>query len=92
MKRFTLAIPEELHKWMADHMGGHGINTLSGFIRFILTRFKIQESTHRWTDADMKDFARDWHQAQSNSEQPYILQDPDIAIRSAFEKYKQKRA
>lgn len=92
MKRFTLEISAELHKWLTDHMAGHGITTLSAFIRVILTRFKIQESANRWTDADMKDFARDWHQAQSNTEQPYILQDPEIAIRSAFEKYKQKRA
>lgn len=92
MKRFTLAISEELHQWLTDNMPGHGISTLSAFIRVILVRFKREETNQRWTDADMKDFARTWHRSQLTEDKPYFLQEPELRIREAFEKFKRERA
>lgn len=92
MKRFSLSISDELHDWLTRNMSGHGLTNLSDFIRVILTRFKKQEQTHRWTDADMKDWARQWHRATSAGDKPYHIQDPEIKIREEFEKFKSNRA
>lgn len=78
---------DDLREKMLKDMKGSGHMSLSTFIRMVLYRYP--NSDKKWTDADMKAFAREY----SEREQPRmgVLQSADIQLNEAFMKFQNKK-
>ncbi len=92
MKRFPILFTEDLMTWLIKNQGPHGFGTTSSFIRNILIKFKNQETSQKWTDADMKEWGRHINAVLSAPREPHILEDKEVVIRKEFENFKKTRA
>lgn len=92
MKRFTFYLPKDLYEWLSDNNSGNGVESVAAFVRLILNRFKKQETSQKWTDVDMKDWARAWHEHQVAGDNPAVLEAPEKKMARVFNDFKNSRS
>lgn len=85
MARFNLQLDGDLKEKARTEMKGLGLKSLAGFVRMAIIKFPFTGGERRWTDQDMKDFAR--HFAERTPPPPGSFQSMDYQLKTELFKF-----
>lgn len=86
MQQFNMRLDTEFFQTADRERPALGIKSVSAFVRFVVKHFPYKETDRRWSDADMKDFARRWAGRQGNP--PGVLEDSGKQMDREFLRFK----